>query len=68
MSIYTRRERSTGKILSVGRAEDFGLEALPREGWVVVCEEHATLVTVETRRDALRVTPVDFCEPCNAEE
>jgi hypothetical protein len=61
---FTRRERTTGQRLTVGRAEDLGMEALPGAGWLVVCEEHGTLVAVPTRRVALSVTGLDFCESC----
>jgi hypothetical protein len=63
MSAYTRRNRQTGTLLTVDRADDQGLDD---EGgaWVVICEPHCTLINVDTRAAAETVYPLDFCDLC----
>ena len=63
MSIYTRRNRQTGTLLTVARAVDIGMD--DSDGaWVTFCEEHSTLVNSETRQLALDSYPFDFCDDC----
>jgi hypothetical protein len=59
---YTRKVRATGNILTVGRPEELGLEALAK--WVTVCEDHSTFVYSATERLAYLSHGVDFCEEC----
>lgn len=63
MSAYTRRERSTGSVLTVARADDLELDADGGD-WVTVCETHGYLVNSPTRRAALRTSGMDFCADC----
>lgn len=62
--VHTRRERTTGQLLSVGRAETYGVEPADGGPWVTYCEAHATLVQSDTRATAMQVTGNDFCAPC----
>jgi hypothetical protein len=65
VTIYTRVQRSTGVLTTVGTAEELGCD--PDGGkWVVLCEEHSTLVNVDTRKIARAVDVRDFCEACYA--
>ncbi|WIB65894.1 hypothetical protein [Curtobacterium sp. MCBD17_040] len=63
-SVVSRTSRITGTRLSVGHAEDLGLD--PDDGleWVTLCDAHDTLVYSENKTQALRVNGPDFCDDC----
>lgn len=60
---YTRKIRTTGETLTVGRAAELGLDA---EGgaWVTVCEDHKTVANSKTEKLAYYTHGEDFCEAC----
>lgn len=61
MTWHTRRTRDTGDLLTVGTAVELGAD--PEGGkWVIICEEHSTLVNVDTREVAMNVRGIDFCD------
>ena len=63
MTIYTRRQRDTGHLLTVCRPEEIGADT--SEGrWVTLCEEHSTLIYSDTRQLALDTSGLDFCDDC----
>lgn len=63
MTVYTRRTRDTGELLTVARPEAIGADT--SEGsWVTFCEAHATLIYSDTRQLALDSRGVDFCDDC----
>ena len=48
---------------SYGTADDLGLD--PDGGrWVVICEDHYTLVNVDTLARARNTATSEFCEAC----
>ena len=50
---------------SYGTAEDLGLD--PDGGrWVVICEDHFTLVNVDTLARARSTATEEFCDVCQA--
>ena len=58
---FTRRTRDTGDLLTVGTALELGCD--PDGGkWVVICEEHSTLVNVDTKQIAMDTRAIDFCD------
>lgn len=60
MNTRTTRE---GDILTVALADEIGAD--PTDGkWVVMCEKHDTLVGCSSRREALSIRALDFCEEC----
>ena len=65
-SIVQRTSRVTGTVLTVGRADDLGLNADGDHGWVAVCEPHGTLVFTRTKGTAMTSTGLDFCDDCRA--
>ncbi|WIE81307.1 hypothetical protein [Curtobacterium sp. MCSS17_016] len=65
-SIVQRTSRVTGTVLTVGRAEDLGIDADGDHGWVAVCEPHGTLVFTRTKGAAMTSTGLDFCDACRA--
>jgi len=63
VSVYTRIQRSTGVLTTVGTAEEMGCD--PDGGkWVTLCEVHSTLVNTDSRATAMAVDVLDFCEAC----
>jgi hypothetical protein len=67
MALHTRKERSTGATLTIGTAAE--LEVDPDGGkWVVLCEDHSTLLNVDTRAAAMSSSAVDFCDGCRDRE
>lgn len=69
MSLYTRRSRVTGTLLTVGRSAEVGMEPeVDYDGtvndWWTVCEAHGTLVVSRTRALAESATGLDFCDDC----
>ena len=63
--MQARRNRQTGTIIWIGRAEEFDLE--PTEGaWVTICEEHAWTIHHATKAVALAwaARPLEWCEVC----
>jgi len=60
----TRKCRATGFKVTVGHAEDLGLD--PDGGnWYVLCEEHGSVCNFETRAAADRHAPEPaWCEDC----
>jgi hypothetical protein len=66
MTIYTRVQRSTGVLTTVGTADELGCD--PDGGkWVTLCEVHSTLVNTDTKAIALAVDVRDFCQDCYAD-
>jgi hypothetical protein len=63
---YTRTPKGTEHPLTVGTAADLQVDA---EGgkWVVQCDDHGTLVNVDTQVTALGITALDFCDFCRDE-
>jgi len=55
------------KGLTIGKAAEMGLDGTDG-AWVVVCEDHNTIVNVRTRKDARTVTGVDFCDGCRGDD
>lgn len=50
-----------------GRALDLGVD--PDGGkWAVICEDHATIVNVDTRAIAATTATAEFCEACAEKE
>lgn len=64
---YTRKPRGERYALTVGTAEDLGLDDDGGK-WVVCCDEHSTVVNVDTRRVALEIKSWEFCDECRDEE
>lgn len=63
MSGHTRKVRGSGETLTVGRAEELGLD--PDGGaWVTVCEDHKTIANSPTKKLALLTIGIDFCDDC----
>ena len=60
-SIHTRKTRS-GETLTVGLAEEMGIDAESR--WITFCEDHEAFVESETKNLAYQVTGADFCDEC----
>jgi len=58
----TTRSRQTGTRVTVGLAEELGIDAEYR--WATVCEDHGTFVESETQDLARATKPLDFCEGC----
>jgi len=58
----TARSRQTGTRVTVGRAEELGIDA--EYPWVTVCEEHGAFVESETQDLARAAKPLDFCDGC----
>lgn len=57
-----RRRGPLGRRM-VGTAEEMGLD--PEGGkWVVTCEDHGTVVNVDTRAQALATSTMEFCDEC----
>lgn len=57
-----RRRGPLGRRM-VGTAEELGMD--PEGGkWVVTCEDHGTVVNVDTRAQALATATVEFCDEC----
>lgn len=57
--------RATGALRGVYRAEDQGFD--PDSGkWAVVCEDHGTILQVDTRAHAMASDTADFCDECRA--
>jgi len=61
--MHTRRERLTGATLTIGTADELSLDADGGK-WVVVCDEHSTLVNVGTKAVATSSSALDFCDEC----
>lgn len=57
--------RETGSLMGVYRAEEAGLDTLGGP-WVAVCEDHGSIVNVQTARRAHEAArdPRSFCEGC----
>lgn len=65
-STWTRVPRGERYPLTIGKAYDLGTD--PTDGaWAVICEQHSTLVGVDTRAEALSVRAHDFCDDCREE-
>lgn len=63
VTVYSRRQRGTGHLLTVCRPADIGADE--SEGaWITYCEPHGTLVYSATRQLALDTTGFDFCDDC----
>lgn len=62
----TRTPRGTAHSVTVGRAEEFGLDP-EGQPWLAVCDDHATLIANDTKALAMSSTGLDFCDECQAE-
>jgi hypothetical protein len=65
--VQTRRVRSTGGLVSVGLADEFGLDADGGASkWYTVCDVHGSCVGHSSRRLAVSWSsvPADWCEFC----
>lgn len=63
------RSRDTRTLVGLYNCAQAGLEDNPETPWCVVCEEHHTLVCVESLRRARQIrSPREFCEACNADD
>jgi len=63
---YTRTPKGTEHPLTVGTAADLQVDDDGGK-WVVLCDDHGTLVNVDTKAVALGVTALDFCDFCRDE-
>lgn len=67
--VQLRTCRATGVEVGIYRSLEAGMESDPATPWSVVCEKHATLVSTETKAQALS-TATDtryWCDECRAE-
>lgn len=63
--MITRKNRQTGTMISVGRAEDLGVD--PSAGpWATICEDHGLIVNHRTRAlaESHAPDPLGWCEGC----
>lgn len=63
--MMTRKNRQTGTMISVGRAEDLGVD--PSAGpWATICEDHGLIVNHRTRElaESHAPDPLGWCEGC----
>lgn len=67
MTGRTRRSRTTGRLLTVGRSAEVGMEPEAAGDWWTVCEDHGTLLVSRTKALALAATGLDFCDECRGE-
>lgn len=60
------RFSTRGALVGVYKSVEAGLESDPATPWSVVCEEHHTLVCVESRRaaDSTARDTTNFCDDC----
>lgn len=57
------RRRSKYGLRSYGTAEEMGLD--PDGGkWAVTCDEHHTVVNVDTKAAASKTYTTEFCDEC----
>lgn len=63
---YTRTPKGTAHALTVGTAADLHVDDDGGK-WVVLCDDHGTLVNVDTKAIALGITAQDFCDFCRDE-
>lgn len=63
-SIYTRKVRGTGETLTIGLAEELGIDAELR--YVTVCENHGNIIESQNRELAYNTRGIEFCEGCRA--
>ena len=57
--------RQTGALRGVYRAEDQDLDTDSGK-WAVICEDHSTILQVDTRSQAISSDTSDFCDDCRA--
>jgi hypothetical protein len=63
----TQRRRTKYGLRTVGTAQQMGLD--PDGGkWVVTCDDHHTVVNVDTKAVALGLHTNEFCDECEPEE
>lgn len=60
--VYLARSRRTGALRGVYRASEQGLDGR----WVTICEDHGTILSSDTREQALAADTDDFCDDCRA--
>jgi hypothetical protein len=58
-----RRSRQTGTMVGLYRSEDAGIDGAP---WACVCEDHGTILCVDTRQIAESYVsyPLEWCDAC----
>ena len=63
----THTARQTGTQVTIGSADDLGLDDCDGETrWYTICEKHGTAIGHRTKRLAVSFgsSPMDFCEFC----
>jgi hypothetical protein len=64
-AVECRRNRASGAIITLYRADEAGMESDPDLPWCTVCEDHGAIVCHETRELArLAMTLPEWCEEC----
>lgn len=65
-TIRTRKNRQTGTMITVGRSDELGLN--DGIGWALICEDHGTVMSMDTRKmaDHHAPDPAGWCEVCAA--
>lgn len=65
MATYYRTTRGPLGHRTVATAETLGLDSEDGK-WVVVCEDHKTLISTSTRNDARQTCTTEFCDDCRS--
>jgi hypothetical protein len=64
-AVECRRNRKTGTIMTLYRADEAGLETDPDTPWCTVCQNHNTLICSSSRKLArMAMAWPDWCEEC----
>jgi hypothetical protein len=64
-AVECRRNRASGTIITLYRADEAGMENDPELPWCTVCEDHGAIVCHGSRELAKQAMPwPDWCEQC----